>query len=119
MHPSENGEKSDRDSKGRFIEGNPGGPGRPQGSISIKERVRQYLTDHPEKLDEFVKYFAEENRDLAWQMLEGRPRQQMELDGEFRTYEIIRGDEHPDRPVQESTSSVAQESTSAVESQSV
>lgn len=46
---------------------------RPKGK-TIKERLREYLQQNPEKMDEFIKHFAEENRELGWQMLEGSPR---------------------------------------------
>lgn len=71
-----------RDAKGRLVKGTPPGPGRPPGSFSIKERVRQYLDDHPESMEEFIKHFVDENRGLAWQMLEGRPPQDLTSGGE-------------------------------------
>jgi hypothetical protein len=46
--------------------------GRPKGK-TIKERVREWLEEHPEDMQAFVEHFVKENRDLAWQMLEGRP----------------------------------------------
>ena len=51
--------------------------GRPKGK-TIKERVREWLETHPDDMSAFVKHFVETNRDLAWQMLEGRPSQQLE-----------------------------------------
>lgn len=108
-----------QDEKGRFLPGTAPGPGRPQGSFSIKERVKQYLADHPEKMDEFVKYFAEENRDLTWQMLEGRPQQNVLMDAEFKTYEIVRGNEDSSGLISESTSAVAPEGTQGVEPEPV
>ncbi len=68
---------------GKFIPGNPGG-GRPKGSFSIKEKVRQYLEEHPEDMDKFIEHFAKENRELAWQMLEGRPKQDHDVDLGFK-----------------------------------
>lgn len=58
----------------QFKPGNPGGPGRPKGK-TIKERVREYLEKHPDDMESFIKHFVKENRDLAWRMLEGNPRQ--------------------------------------------
>ena len=58
----------------KFKEGNPGG-GRPKGSMSIKDAVRKHLEDNPNDFQEFVKHFIENNRELAWQMLEGKPHQ--------------------------------------------
>ena len=70
-----------RDEKGRLVEGTAPGPGRPKGSISIKDRVRKYLEDHPEDVEEIVKHFVKSNRELMWQMLEGRPQQDIVSDG--------------------------------------
>lgn len=59
---------------GKFVTGNPGG-GRPRGSISIKDKVRQHLETHPEDVEEIVSHFVKNNRELMWQMMEGRPHQ--------------------------------------------
>lgn len=64
-----------------FKPGNPGGPGRPKGSVSIKDLVRQHLENNPEDLREFVTHFIKKNRELAWQMLEGKPQQDIVSDG--------------------------------------
>jgi hypothetical protein len=56
--------------------GNPNG--RPKG-ISIKDRVRIWLEEHPDDMQSFVQHFVKENRDLAWQMMEGRPSQSTDL----------------------------------------
>ena len=61
------------------VSGNPAG--RPKGK-TIKEMVRQHLDDNPEELKSFVKHFIEKNRELAWQMLEGRPQQDVTSGGE-------------------------------------
>ena len=58
----------------QFKKGHPGGPGRPRGK-TIKERVREWLEDHPDDLQAFVEHFVKENKELAWQMMEGRPHQ--------------------------------------------
>lgn len=55
------------------VSGNPAG--RPKGSISIKDKVRQYLENNPESVEEIVEHFVKNNRELMWQMLEGRPQQ--------------------------------------------
>lgn len=74
-------EQAVRDGSGRFVEGHPPtSPGRPKGK-TIKEMVREWLEDHPEDMEGFVKHFAKENRALAWQMLEGRPQQDVTSDG--------------------------------------
>lgn len=75
---------------GKFVPGNPGG-GRPPGSISIKEQIRKKLRDNPELLEEVVNYFTKDSRELMWQMLEGKPSQDLNLGGELRTVELKRG----------------------------
>lgn len=70
-----------RDEKGRLVKGTPGGPGRPKGK-TIKERVRDWLETHPDDMQAFVGHFVKENRQLAWQMLEGRPSQDVTSGGE-------------------------------------
>ncbi len=55
------------------VSGNPAG--RPKGSISIKDKVRQYLENNPKDVEDIVKHFVKDNRELMWQMLEGRPSQ--------------------------------------------
>lgn len=70
------------DAKGRFMKGTKGGPGRTPGSISIKDLVRKHLEDNPEDLEEFVLHFIKTNRELAWQMIEGRPSQDVTSGGE-------------------------------------
>lgn len=67
---------------GKFRPGNPGG-GRPKGSISIKDKVRQHLENHPEEVEAVVTHFVKNNRELMWQMLEGRPHEDKTLKHEF------------------------------------
>ena len=75
--------KAGRDLRGRFLKGQaPKSPGRPLGSISIKDRVRQWLEENPDDMSDFVKHFAKKNRELAWQMLEGRPQQDVTTAGQ-------------------------------------
>jgi len=73
-----------RDENGRLIGGqeslNP--LGRPKGSISIKDKVRQYLESHPDEVEKIVEHFVKTNRELMWQMLEGRPYQDIVSGGE-------------------------------------
>ena len=67
--------KPKRNAKGQLLPGNTSNPkGRPKGK-TIKERVREYLEKHPKDMDAFVRHFIKENRELAWQMIEGRPKE--------------------------------------------
>lgn len=85
---SENAKESEhkaipRTEKGYFIKGQaPKSPGRPKGSISIKDAVRKHLEEHPEDFKEYVEHFIKKNRELSWQMLEGRPQQDITSAGE-------------------------------------
>ncbi len=76
--------KVERDASGKILPGqeslNP--KGRPKGSISIKDQVRKFLENNPNEVEEIVKHFVKNNRELMWQMLEGRPQQDVTSDGE-------------------------------------
>lgn len=77
--PFLNGEKGKvRDEKGRLIPGHPNiSPGRPPGVISITAAIRKRLSEHPELVDQLVEYYIndKDQKSLLWQMLDGRPRQ--------------------------------------------
>lgn len=68
--------KIKRNEKGQILPGqkslNP--EGRPKG-LTIKERIRLYLKEHPDAEDKIVEHFVKNNRELLWQMLEGKPSQ--------------------------------------------
>ena len=74
-------EKLERDASGRLLPGqeslNPNG--RPKGK-TIKEQIRDWLDENPEDMRAFVQHFVKKNRELAFQMLEGRPAQQLQGD---------------------------------------
>ena len=54
--------------------------GRPKGK-TIKEMVREWLENNPDDMSAFVEHFVKKNKELAWQMLEGRPQQDVVSDG--------------------------------------
>ena len=72
--------KPKRDEKGRLLPGQTANPnGRPKGSISIKDEIRKHLEANPEEVQEIVKHFVKENRELMWTMLEGSPKSTSEV----------------------------------------
>ena len=72
-----------------FQKGQSGNPaGRPKGK-TIKERVLDWLEEHPEDMQGFVEHFVKKNRDLAWQMLEGRPPQKLQGDPDNPLVQVI------------------------------
>lgn len=72
-----------------FKKGQSGNPkGKPKGSISIKARILQRLKKNPDELKEIVEYFIKHNRELMWQMLEGRPKQQVDLEAQIEEKQI-------------------------------
>lgn len=75
----------------RFVKGNVGGPGRPKGTVSIKDMIRKRLEEHPEEVNEIVQHFIKNNRELMWQMLEGRPQQDVTSGGEKLPQPLLHG----------------------------
>lgn len=58
----------------QFKPGQSGNPkGRPPGSVSLRDQIRQHLEDNPEVVKELIQYFVKKNPELMWQMLEGSP----------------------------------------------
>jgi hypothetical protein len=57
--------------------GNPSG--RPKGALSIKNKIRKYLEENPGEVDLLVHHFIKKDPALMWQMLEGRPQQNVDL----------------------------------------
>jgi len=87
--PIKKGKIKDRDKKtGKFVKGKPPGPGKPKGSVSIKTEIMKRLKKNPKELKEIIEYFIKENRELMWQMLEGRPRQQVGLEAQIEEKQI-------------------------------
>jgi hypothetical protein len=62
----------------------PGVSGNPRGSshkarngLSIRAKIVDYLEKNPMEVAKLVKHFVENNPELTWQMLEGRPPQSL------------------------------------------
>lgn len=65
----------------QFKPGQSGNPnGRPPGSFSIKDSIRKTLEKNPKLVEQLVAHFITKYPDLMWQMLEGRPKQQQDID---------------------------------------
>ncbi|KKR20044.1 MAG: hypothetical protein UT51_C0009G0018 [Candidatus Nomurabacteria bacterium GW2011_GWC2_39_41] len=68
-----------RNEKGQFVPGVSGNPaGRPKGQ-TIKNKIKLILEEGPGRLEEFVERLIAENPALVWQMLEGKPPQDLNL----------------------------------------
>ena len=70
-----------------FKKGQSGNPnGRPKGSVSIKDRIRQRLQENPDEFENLVEFYLKDKkmRDLLWKMLEGLPKQQTEHSGNIQ-----------------------------------
>ena len=66
-----------------FLPGVSGNPkGRPKGK-TIKEMVREWLEENPDDMKAFVEHFVKKNKELAWQMMEGRPQQDVAVSGDL------------------------------------
>ncbi len=58
----------------QFQPGQSGNPaGRPKGSSSIRDSIRQYLEDNPHEMTKMIQRFIEKNPEFMWQMMEGAP----------------------------------------------
>lgn len=79
--PEKTGDKQEiRDKSGRFKKGVSGNPkGKPAGTLSIKTKIRQRFEKNPKALKEFMNVLIEKYPGLVWQMLEGRPPQDLNL----------------------------------------
>ena len=68
--------------EGMFKPGESGNPaGRPKGrTVSIKMRIKKYLEENPDEVDRLVQHFVKQDPALMWQMLEGRPKQSVDMD---------------------------------------
>lgn len=88
-----------RDEHGRLLPGHGLlSPGRPVGSISIKDKIREYLQEHPEAVTQVVGHFVHKNRELMWQMLEGSPNAKTDITSageKLPTQVIVYGETDP------------------------
>jgi len=100
--PQNSGGIVGRDEKGKFTEGHEKIGGRVKGTVSIMTKIKQYLREHPEKLEELVTYYLNDldSRDLLLRMIDGMPRQRvgvggLDEEGELTsiTYRVIRSKE--------------------------
>lgn len=79
-----------RDENGKFVEGTAPGPGRPKGK-SLKEYWKQRFSEMSEQeKEEFAKKVSPE---LLWQMAEGRPSAEMQVDATISGPALVRLDE--------------------------
>jgi hypothetical protein len=79
--PKSNGDN--RNSDGTFAEGNPGGPGRPKGSVSIVAKIKAKFEEDPEYFEEWINKLLEDpsNRKAVMEQIDGKPKQSVELGG--------------------------------------
>ena len=81
-----------RDENGRLLPNqaslNP--KGRPKGSLSFITRIKKILEDEPEKFEEICRYYINDKRmrDLLMKMVDGMPKQSMDLGLEDDVSEI-------------------------------
>lgn len=77
--PTSNG--NNRNPDGTFAVGNPGGPGRPFGSVSIVAKIKQKFQENPEYFDEWVGKLMEDagNRRAIMEQLDGKPHQTTDI----------------------------------------
>ncbi len=79
--PNSNGENRNPD--GTFAEGNPGGPGRPKGSVSIVAKIKAKFEEDPKYFEEWINKLLEDpsNRKAVMEQIDGKPKQSVELGG--------------------------------------
>jgi len=76
-------DKTDKEQKPwLFKKGQSGNPnGRPKGSISIKDKIRKRLEENPEEFEALCDFYLKDKkmRELLWKMIDGLPKQSVEL----------------------------------------
>ena len=77
--PKEKGEKRNPD--GTFAPGHSGGPGRPQGSISIIGRIKAIFEEDPTRFEEYVKDALDDPKLRAEiiRQIDGAPKQKVDI----------------------------------------
>ena len=76
--------KTGRDERGRFTEGNPGGPGRPPGVPALVDELKAMLHEDREAFARVARQKLIEGDGRMWQLLLDRawpPKQEVELSG--------------------------------------
>jgi len=102
MEPDNTGENRNPD--GTFKKGFTGNPnGRPVGSISVIDKLRQIYQENPDKFESFVMRYAENEANDKHQveMLDGKPMQATDITskGQAITFNVVSyKDEHNDSP---------------------
>jgi hypothetical protein len=73
-----------------FKLGNPGG-GRPKGSLSAITRVKQIFENEPELFEQFIRDYIDDagNRKHIVEMLDGKPKQNVTLEGGEKPIPLI------------------------------
>lgn len=77
-----------RDEKGRWVKGNPPGPGRPIGKTLKEFQAQKFREMTDEEKEEWLKT----NRvsgDTKWKMAEGNPKQDTELSGGLNIGKVL------------------------------
>ena len=58
--------------------------GRPKGTISIKTEIKKRLQANPERFDELLEYYMENEtpvmRKLLWEMIDGKPKESIDME---------------------------------------
>lgn len=76
----------------QFKPGQSGNPaGRPPGSVTLKEFARKYLKSLTEK--EKLEFMRGLDKDVIWEMAEGKPKQDLDIDATVSGPSLIRLDE--------------------------
>ncbi|OGT24615.1 MAG: hypothetical protein A2W47_07110 [Gammaproteobacteria bacterium RIFCSPHIGHO2_12_38_15] len=99
--PIKNGEQTDRDiTTGKFIKGNKGGPGRPEGSISLTTEIKKrLLLLSPDQKRTALEWLADniiqdaldsnnKMRQMIWNYLDGLPKQSLEIESDWKPIQI-------------------------------